>query len=87
MRILITIATAIAMLVASSGAASAEQPANPRASCVAVITSYEASQLAPGSVGHEVSGLASNPGLGSALVSPLAYKHLGSIGPCRQAEG
>ncbi|MCA1677672.1 MAG: hypothetical protein LC790_01560 [Actinobacteria bacterium] len=55
---------------------------------MAVITSYEASQLAAGSVGHEVSGLArTSPGLGSALVSPLAHNHLGSIESCRQAEG
>jgi hypothetical protein len=86
-RTLITVGTALAMLVASSGTASAQPPANPRASCVAVITSYEASQLAPGSVGNEVSGLAQSPGLGSALVSPLAQKHLGSIEACRQAEG
>jgi len=86
-RILITVGTASAMLVASGGAASAEQPANPRASCVAVITSHEASQLAPGFVGHEVSGLASSPGFGRVLVSPLAHNHLGSIETCRQAEG
>ena len=69
-----------------SADAMAEQPANPRSSCVALITSYEASQLAPGAVGEEVSGLASSPGLGSALVSPLARVHLGSIGSCQQAE-
>jgi hypothetical protein len=85
-RIAITISVAVAMLVGSSAAATAEQPANPRSSCVALITSYEASQLAPGSVGAEVSGLASSPGLGSALVSPLARTHLGSISACLQAE-
>ena len=83
----ITISIAAAILVGSSAAAMAEQPANARSSCVALITSYEASQLAPGSVGTEVSGLASSPGLGTALVSPLARTHLGSIGACQQAEG
>jgi hypothetical protein len=86
-RTLITVATVISALAASSATAVAQQPADPRASCVAVITSYEASQLAPGSVGEEVSRLASSPGLGSTLVSPLAHKHLGSIETCRQAEG
>ncbi len=85
-RIAITISVAAAMLVGSSAAAATEQPANPRSSCVALITSYEASQLAPGSVGAEVSGLASSPGLGSALVSPLARTHLGSISTCLQTE-
>jgi hypothetical protein len=85
-RITITIPAIVALLAASAGAAAAEQPADARASCVAVITSYEASQLAPGSVGDEVSGLASSPGLGSALVSPLAHNHLGSIETCFQAE-
>jgi hypothetical protein len=86
-RLTITAVT-VAMLAASSGAASAEPPADPPPSCVALITSYEASQLAPGFVGHEVSGLAtSGPGLGTALVSPLARKHLGSFESCREAEG
>ena len=86
-RILITIASAAVMLMVPVGAASAEQPANARASCVALITSYEASQLAPGSVGGEVSGLAtSGPGLGHFLVGQLAQQHLGSVALCRQAE-
>jgi nitrogen-specific signal transduction histidine kinase len=29
----------------------------------------------------------SGPGLGSALVSPLAHSHLGSIETCSQTEG
>jgi len=85
-RFAITIAAAVAMLVGSSAVATAQQPASAQASCVALITSYEASQLAAGSVGSEVSGLASTPGLGSALVSPLAKTHLGSIGACAAAE-
>ena len=80
-----TITTAIALLAASGTAASAQQPTGP--SCVAVITSYEATQLAPGSVGREVSGLTKSGNLGSALVSPLAREHLGSIEACVQAEG
>jgi hypothetical protein len=86
-RLMITAVT-VAMLAASTGAASAEPYADPPHSCVALITSYEASQLAPGVVGHEVSGLAtSGPGLGTVLVSPLAHRHLGSFASCRQAEG
>jgi hypothetical protein len=86
-RALVAITIAVAMLTASAAAASAAQAASPRASCVATITSYEASQLAPGSVGGEVSALAtSGPGLGSAVVSPLAQHH-GSIETCTQGEG
>jgi hypothetical protein len=56
--------------------ASASQAADPSAGCVGVITSYEASQLPPGSVGREVSELAHVvPNLGRALVSPLAREH------------
>jgi hypothetical protein len=58
------------------------------ASCVATITSYEASQLQPGSVGAEVSGLATSaPGLGRELVSNLAKVHAGSIAACVAQEG
>jgi uncharacterized membrane protein len=86
-RGLVAIATVLAMLVMSSAAVTAAQAASPQASCVGVITSYEASQLAPGSVGAEVSGLArSDLGLGSAVVSPLAHTH-GSIADCAQDEG
>ena len=86
-RVLITVTTAGAMLVGPAAIASAQQPASAQSSCVAVITSYEASQLPSGSIGQEVSGLAmSGPGLGQALVSPLAHKHLGSIEVCRQAD-
>jgi hypothetical protein len=86
-RIAITIAAAVALLVGSSAAATAQQPASDRASCVGLLTSYEASQLAPGSLGSEVSGLArSSPGFGSALASPLAQTHLGSIGACLGAD-
>jgi hypothetical protein len=61
------------------GTAAASPPAP--ASCVGIITSAEASQLPPGSVGVEVSGLARGvPRLGGALVSPLAHAHAGSCG-------
>jgi hypothetical protein len=87
-RTLITLSSAAVMFGGLVGNASADQPANATASCVAIITSSEASRLPPGSVGAEVSGLAtSGPGLGQALVSPLARKHLGSIALCREAEG
>ena len=88
MKRLISALVTVGMLAAASGPASAAPAAGPPPSCVALITSYEASQLAPGFVGHEVSGLAtSGPGLGTALVNPLAHKHLSSFESCREAEG
>jgi len=79
---------AVAALAVQSGAAlGAGPPASPQASCVATITSYEASQLQPGSVGKEVSGLATSaPGLGREIVSGLAKAHAGSIEACFEAE-
>ena len=75
-RTRITMACAALAFGGLLGAASASQAADPSASCVGVITSYEASQLPPGSVGGEVSGLAgSGSSLGRALVSPLAREH------------
>jgi hypothetical protein len=82
-------AAMLGAFLATGGAALAgPQPASPQASCVAVITSYEASQLDPGSVGTEVSGFATSaPGLGSDVVNGLARQHDGSIDACREAEG
>jgi hypothetical protein len=80
-RITFSLAAVVALLAVSAAGA-----AQPSASCVALITSYEASQLPPASVGAEVSGLAATPGLGATLVSPLARAHLGSIEACQQAE-
>jgi hypothetical protein len=78
----------VALGLSSGAALAAGSPASPKASCVATITSYEASQLDPGSVGAEVSGLATTaPGLGSSLVSELAKEHAGSIEACVEAEG
>ena len=78
-RTLLTIASAAVIFGGLTGTAPASPPANAPASCVAVITSFEATQLPPGSVGREVSGLATGaPGLGRAIVSPLAR--------CRGAE-
>jgi hypothetical protein len=86
-RTLITISSAAVLFGGLSGTASASQPANASASCVGIITSYEGSQFPAGSVGREVSSLAtSGPGLGQALVSPLARRHLGSIALCAEAE-
>jgi hypothetical protein len=86
-RTLITISTAAVIAGALAATASANQPANPTASCVAIITTYETSQLPAGSVGLEISGLAKDgPGLGQALVSPLAREHHGSIALCAEAE-
>lgn len=82
-------AAAVVALGSSSGVAlAAGSPANPAASCVATITSYEASQLPPGAVGTEVSGLAASaPGFLGGLVSDLARTHTGSIEACFEAEG
>jgi hypothetical protein len=80
------IAAGLAVLAASAGTAAAQPPASPGASCVALITSYEATQLQPGSVGAEVSALAADGRLGSTLVAPLAQRHLGSLESCAEAE-
>jgi hypothetical protein len=57
--------------------------ASPNASCVATITSFEASQLERGAVGREVSGLATSaPSIVGSLVSELARAHGGSVDAC-----
>jgi hypothetical protein len=81
MRTVITISCAAVAFGGLLETASAGPSANAPASCVGVITSTEASQLAPGSVGQEVSGLAHGvPRVGHTLVSPLAHSHSGSCG-------
>ena len=79
----LAVAAAVAALgLAASGGTAVAAPSS-AASCVGTITSFEASQLAPGSVGEEVSGLASaRPGLGRDVVSPLAQTHAGTIPGC-----
>jgi hypothetical protein len=76
-RTVITIScAAVAFGGLLGSAASASPPAGAPASCVGIITTAEAAQLPPGSIGQEVSGLATSaPGLGQALVSPLAHEH------------
>ena len=75
-------AIALAAFALSGGAAVAAGSASPNASCVAAVTSYEATQLQPGSVGSEVSGLATSaPRAAGNIVSDLAKGH-GSIGAC-----
>ena len=84
-RLLAIWATAAA--IAAIGAVPALGGANAGASCVGIITSAEATQLPPGSVGQEVSGLAhAVQPLGSSLVGGLAGEHAGSIESCRAAE-
>jgi hypothetical protein len=61
-----------------SGSAVASPPQS--ASCVATLTSYEATQLPAGSVGAENSSLA-GPGFGQ-VASGLAQSHLGTLGDC-----
>jgi hypothetical protein len=73
------IACVAAVFGGLAGTASASPP--PPASCVGIITSAEASQLPPGSVGQEVSGLAQSvQPLAATLVSPLAREHGGNCG-------
>ena len=70
-RSVIGIVCAAVALGGLSGSAWASPAAS--ASCVGIITSAEATQLPPGSVGDEVSGLSrSVPRLGETLVGPLA---------------
>jgi hypothetical protein len=76
---------AILAVIAGIVPAANASAVSPRASCVAVITSVEASQLAPGFVGAEVSGLA-GPDFGSGLVAPLAGQHLATVEDCRAVE-
>jgi hypothetical protein len=79
MRRTVIVFCAAAALGGLPGTASATAAAGGSASCVGIITSAEGSQLPPGSVGQEVSGLArSVPRLGQALVSPLAREHGGN---------
>jgi hypothetical protein len=85
-RALVTLATLVAALVSSATTASVAHAVSPQASCVGLITSYEASQLPAGSVGGEVRELAQSvPSLGSVQVSPLARERRGSIENCAQA--
>jgi len=88
LRTALFVAAVAALTVPSGVALAGGPPASPQASCVATITSYEASQLQPGAVGKEVSGLAtSEPGLVGGIVSDLAKAHAGSIEACFEAEG
>jgi len=78
MKRLVAAATALAAAAVLSGSALGSPP--PSASCVAILTSYEATQLSPGSVGAENSGLA-GPGFGQ-IASGLAQSHLGTLEDC-----
>jgi hypothetical protein len=69
------------------GTGAMAQGATPPASCVAIITSFEATQFEHGFVGGEARELATNlTPFGATLVSGLAQQHLGSIADCRGAE-
>jgi hypothetical protein len=68
----------IGIAAAVSGSAGAAPP--PSASCAAILTSFEATQLPPGFVGAEVSGLAGS-GFGE-VIRNLARNHLGSLDAC-----
>jgi hypothetical protein len=53
---------------------------SPAASCAAILTSFEATELGPGFVGAEVSGLA-GPGFGP-VIRDLAGSHLRTLEDC-----
>jgi hypothetical protein len=87
-RAVVVTAVLVVLGVPSSAALAAVSPASSKASCVATITSYEASQLPPGAAGKEISGLGtSEPGLVGGIASYLARAHAGSIEACFEAEG
>jgi hypothetical protein len=68
----------VAVAALLGGPAGAAPP--PTASCAGILTSFEATQLPPGFVGSEVSGLA-GPGFGD-VIRNLAWNHLGSLEEC-----
>jgi hypothetical protein len=78
MKRLVVVAVVVAVAAGLSGSASASPP--PSASCAAIPTSFEATQLPPGFVGSEVSGLAGR-GFGE-VIRNLARNHLGSLEEC-----
>ena len=79
-RLVVTAAFAVTLAVPATAA---PQLADEQSSCVAIITSFEASQLPAGAVGAEVSGLATSaPGFVGEFVSGLAKEHAGSIAAC-----
>jgi hypothetical protein len=71
-----TIVMGLAAVVSGPAGASP----SPAASCAAILTSFEATQLPPGFVGGEVSGLA-GPGFGP-VIRDLAGSHLGTLEDC-----
>lgn len=77
-RLLAAVAVLVTLLVWTGGASAA----SPAASCVGLITSWEATQLPAGSVGAEVSGLAQGSAPLGRLVRELAAVHAGSLGGC-----
>lgn len=70
-----TVVAAAAMLSSSAVASPSSS-----ASCAAILTSFEATQLPPGSVGAEQSSLA-GAGFGQ-VVSGVAQSHLGTLEDC-----
>ena len=86
-RAVVLVAAVVALGSSSGAALAAGSPASANASCVATITSFEASQLQPGAVGDEVSGLATSaPGIVGGVVRDLAHAHGGTIETCAGAE-
>lgn len=74
-------------LLAPSGVALGQGPTSPQASCIGVLASFEATQLPPGSLGEETSGIAQlGPGVLGGLVRELARHHGGSVEACGAAD-
>ena len=70
----------VLVAAALSGAATAQAAPADRASCAAILTSFEATELPAGFVGAEVSSLA-GPDFGG-VASGLGKAHLGSLEEC-----
>lgn len=77
MRSLVALAAVLVTAVTASGAIAAPSSS---ASCAGIITRFEATELPPGFVGMETSGLASAEF--GKVVTGLANNHLGTLEEC-----
>ena len=88
MRRAVVVALAVLAFGAAAGVANAQSPADPQASCLGLVASWEATELSPGSLGAETSGIArSEPGVVGRHVREAANVHAGSVEACLAAFG
>jgi hypothetical protein len=85
-RVSALFAAVAATIVFGTAAPASAGTQSPRAGCVGIVTSWEATELPAGSVGGEVSELAGR-GFGAGFVAPLAKYHLGSLDGCATVVG